>query len=407
MRPRNERMNERKDVLPRHQVAPAPQDVVELARVLVREPSVNPGLEPNGAGETGIARLVAGWLTAWGFDVRLVEAPAGRHSVVGTLDRGPGRSLILSGHLDTVGVEGMGVAPFAGEILEGRLWGRGAADMKGGLAAALAAARDLATGPDAPGEGFRGRLTVAFTADEEEAAAGCRRLVEEGLQADGAIVCEPTELAVMPAHKGFAWIQVDFRGQAAHGSQPDRGVDAIRHAGRFLARLDEIESTLARRAPHPLLGHGSIHAGTIRGGSAPSVYPDACCLTLERRMLPGETAEAVTAEVEFLLGELRTEVPTLEAKVSVALHQAASEIESGHELVRIIGDAASDQGLEPRIAGMSAWVEADLFNHSGTPALCFGPGSIGEAHSADESAPVDEIRRAHAVLRAAAGRFLS
>ncbi len=407
MSPGDDRMAARKDVESPHQIAAAPQDVVELARALVQVPSVNPGLEEDGAGEAKIARLAASWLDQWGYRVRLVEAPTERYSVVGTLERGAGRSLILSGHLDTVGVAAMTVPAFSGDLRDGRLWGRGAADMKGGVAAALAAARDAAREPSDGGTGIRGRLTVVLTADEEEAAVGCRRLLEEGLAADGAIVCEPTGLAIMPAHKGFAWIQVDFRGQAAHGSRPERGVDAIRHAGLFLARLDEIETTLSRRSAHPLLGHGSIHAGTIRGGSAASVYPDSCCLTLERRMLPGETEAAVASEVEYLLAELRTDVPSLRAEVSVVLHQPGSQIEEDHELVRVLESALSAGGIEPRIEGMSAWVEADLFNHSGTPALCFGPGSIGDAHSADESAPVEEIRRAHVVLLAAIRRFLS
>ncbi|MFP4624830.1 MAG: ArgE/DapE family deacylase [Gemmatimonadota bacterium] len=372
-----------------------------LARALIATPSVNPSLEPGGAGEAEAAELVSGWLRSWGFQVQRVEAAPGRPSVVARLDRGPGRSLILSGHLDTVGTEGMTVAPFDPVVRDGRVWGRGSADMKGGVAAALAAARELAADP------FRGTLIVALTADEEEAAIGCRRLVDDGLRADAAIVCEPTELAITPAHKGFSWIRIDFRGQSAHGSRPERGVDAIRHAGLFLSRLDELESTIAQRKRHPLLGSGSIHAGTIRGGTAASVYPSSCELTLERRTLPGETPSAVRSEVEFLLAQLRSDVPSLNASLEVTLHRPGTEVPPDHEIVQRLSRALRDAGIEPRVTGMTAWVEASIFNAAGTPAVCFGPGSIGEAHTAAESAPVDEIDAAHQVLLATAREFLS
>jgi acetylornithine deacetylase len=378
-----------------------PEDVTGLTRALVATPSVNPAIEAGGAGEAAIAELTAGWLEAWGYAVERVEAPPGRPSVLARLERGAGKSLILSGHLDTVGVAGMRVDPFDGEEREGRLWGRGAADMKGGVAAMLAAARDAAAGS------FRGTLMIALSADEEEAGAGCRKLVEGGLRADAAIVCEPTGLAIMPAHKGFVWVCVDFRGQAAHGSRPDRGVDAIRHAGLFLARLDEVEAALTLRAPHPLLGHGSIHAGTIEGGSAPSVYPSSCRLVLERRTLPGEQEMVVRSEVDYLLAQLRSRVPSLNASVEVLLHQGGSEVAADHPLVTVLAESIGAAGLEPRVAGMTAWVEAAFFNASGTPAVCFGPGAIEDAHAADESVAVAELEAAHRVLSDLVARFLS
>ncbi len=376
-------------------------DALTLARALVATPSVNPALDPSGTGEKDVAQMAAEWLRSWGFGVELVEAVPDRPSVLARLERGRGRSLILNGHLDTVGVDGMTVDPFDPVVREGRLWGRGSADMKGGIAAALAAARDAAV------EGFRGTLIVALTADEEEQGRGARRLVEDGLRADGAIVCEPTGLAIMPAHKGFTWVELEFRGRAAHGSRPDLGVDAIRHAGLFLARLGVLQSSLAEREPHPLLGSGSVHAGTIRGGSALSVYPASCTLTLERRTLPGETVEAFRTEVEFALGRLRSDVPALDVSLEVTLHRDGSEVSTDHELVSAAAAAARGAGLEPGIRGMTAWVEAVTFNQAGTPALCFGPGSIGAAHAADESVAVDEIRAAHRALTRMIQDFLS
>ncbi len=391
-------------------------DALALARALVATPSVNPALDPDGAGEAAIAELTAGWLRAWGFEVELADAAPGRPNVLARLERGPGRSLILNGHLDTVGVEGM-VDPFDPAVRDGRLHGRGSADMKGGVAALLAAARDAARGArdaargarDAAGdpEALAGTLIVALTADEEEAGRGARALVERGLTADGAVVCEPTSLDIMPAHKGFTWIELVFRGRAAHGSRPDRGVDAIRHAGLFLARLGEFEARLVEREPHPLLGAGSVHAGTIRGGTAPSVYPDACTLTLERRTLPGEGPDAFRTEVEFVLGQLRSEVPALDVSLEVTLHRNGAGIPGDHALVDAVADAARAAGLDPAVRGMTAWVEAATFVEAGVPALCFGPGSIEAAHAVDESAPVSEIDAAHRTLTTLVRSFLS
>jgi acetylornithine deacetylase len=376
-------------------------DALALARTLVATPSVNPALDPSGTGEAEVAELVAGWLRAWGFDVELVDAAPGRPSVLARMEKGAGRSLVLSGHLDTVGVEGMVIEPFDPVVRDGRLWGRGSADMKGGVAAALAAARDAAAG------GFIGTLILALTADEEEQGLGARRIVAEGLRADGAIVCEPTSLAIMPAHKGFTWARLIFRGRSAHGSRPDLGVDAIHHAAVFLARLNELESDLVRRDPHPLLGFGSVHAGTIRGGTAPSVYPEVCTLTLERRTLPTEGPDAFRTEVGAVLDQLRRELPELEATVEIAIHRDGSEVPGDHPIVRIVSEAARSVGLDADVAGMTAWVEAAIFNGAGIPAVCFGPGSIGAAHSADESAAVEEIHMAYRALSNLIPRFLS
>lgn len=378
-----------------------PDDLAAMTRALVATPSVNPRIEAAGAGEAEIASLVEGWLGAWGFTVERVDAEPGRPSILARLEGGGGRSLILNGHLDTVGVAGMEVPPFAGVVREGRVWGRGASDMKGGVAVMLATARDAAL------KTLAGTLTVALTADEEDAGRGCRQLVGRGLRADAAVVCEPTGLALMPAHKGFVWVQVEFRGQAAHGSRPERGVDAIRHAGLFLARLDEVEATLTRRKPHPLLGHGTIHAGTIQGGTAPSVYPSSCRLVLERRTLPGETASAVLSEVEYLLAQLRSDVPSLNAEVEVLLQRDGSEVPADHEAVRLMAEVMTGEGLSPEVRGMSAWVEAVCFNASGTPAFCFGPGRIEDAHSSNESIRIDELEAAHRVLLTFVRRFLS
>lgn len=370
---------------------------VALARTLVATPSVNPDLEQAGTGEHEIAHLIAGWLDGWGYEVGLEEVAPGRWNVMGR--RGHGRSLLLNGHLDTVGVGGMTVPPFAGDVQDGRLVGRGACDMKGGVAALLAAAAAAA------GEPAAGQLIVALTGDEERASLGMQALVEAGIQADAAVVCEPTSLAVAPAHKGFVWIELEFRGRAAHGSRPEEGVDAIRHAGAFLRALDGWEATLEKRPRHPLLGWGTIHAGTIEGGSAPSIYPARCRLTLERRTLPGETAAQVMDEVAGIVQEVEETGFALDVDSRVALERPGTEVSQDTPLVRGLLNACAGEGLERRVEPMTAWVDAAFLNEAGIPAVCFGPGSIARAHSADEWAPVDEIARCARVLQEFARTF--
>ena len=360
-------------------------DPVALARVLVATPSVNPSLARDGAGEGLVAEVAADFLSGWGLDPELVEAMPGRPNLVAHLD-GEGPALLLNGHLDTVGVEGMSVAPF-GAVLDGeRLVGRGSCDMKGGVASLLAAAARLARrGPRPP-------LVIALTADEEHASVGMARLAEDLPRGGFAIVCEPTSLTVMPAHKGFIWIRAAFRGRAAHGSRPDLGIDAIRHAGLFLAALDGYIGALSELPAHALLGHGSLHSGTIRGGTAESVYPDRCELLLERRTLPGEHPADTMSGLEGILRDLNEREPDLDADLEITLARPGTEVPEDSEDVRRLLDAAEAHGLRRTLRGMTAWVDAAFLNEAGIPAVCFGPGSIDQAHTSDEWIDVRQIR---------------
>ena len=376
-------------------------EAVALARALIATPSVNPALESGGTGEEAIARLSVQWLESWGFDVRLDEVVPGRFNVVGRVGPGGGRALLLNGHLDTVGVAGMTVSPFGASLEGARLVGRGACDMKGGVASLLAAGAELAR-DDLPGS-----LVIALTADEEHASLGMQALVDSGIEADAAIVCEPTGLAVMPANKGFVWIELEFAGRAAHGSRPDVGIDAIRHASQYLAGLDGYEVRLKQRLAHPLLGHGSFHAGTIEGGSAPSVYPDRCTLMLERRTLPNETTEAVLEEFEAMLKGVRRVFPDMRATLTPGLDRPGTEVPVDSTLVQGLLGASRDAGLDERVEGMTAWVDAALLNVAGIPAVCFGPGSIAQAHAADEWIEVSQIEQCALALTRFARAFLA
>jgi len=339
-----------------------------------------------------MAEVTAELLSEWGFDTTVHEVETGRPNVIARL-AGEGPTLLLNGHLDTVGVDGMTVDPFAATVENGRLVGRGSCDMKGGVAALLAAARRLAeTGP-------RPNLIVALTADEEYASIGMADFVAQlDTAVDLALVCEPTSLRVMPAHKGFVWLEVDFRGRAAHGSRPDIGIDAIRHAGLYLAALDRYSEELRQRPAHPLLQHGSFHAGTISGGSAESVYPDRCTLLIERRTMPGERSEDVVSDFSSVLEALSSREPSLDATLRKTLERPGSEVAIDGRLVQGLLAAAADEGTPAGVEGMTAWVDAALLNEAGIPAVCYGPGSIEQAHTVDEWIDVEEIRVCARVL---------
>jgi acetylornithine deacetylase len=201
-------------------------------------------------------------------------------------------------------------------------------------------------------------------------------------------------------------VEAAFRGRAAHGSRPDAGVDAIEHAGRYLTALGALRSRLGAREAHPLLGHGSFHAGTIEGGSAPSVYPDTCRLVLERRTLPGEDPASTLEEFQAVLDDLAAEVPGLEAKLSRGLARPASEVPNDAPLVEGLLAACASEGVDPVLEGMTAWVDAAFLNDAGTSAVCFGPGSIAQAHSVDEWIDPTEIVKCAAVLEHFSRNFL-
>jgi len=242
---------------------------------------------------------------------------------------------------------------------------------------------------------------VALTADEEYASIGMAALVDQWAERprpDYAVVCEPTSLAVMPSHKGFVWVSASFRGHAAHGSRPDVGVDAIRHAGLYLAALDVLARELELRPAHPLLGQGSFHAGTIEGGTAESVYPDACRLLLERRTMPGEAAGQALADFQAVLDALAAREPKIDATLEVTLSRPGTEIPEDHPLVEGLLEAGRATGPSSRVLGMTAWVDAAFLNEAGIPAVCYGPGSIEQAHTVDEWVDVAEVRTCAEVL---------
>jgi len=378
----------------------APGDGVALARELVRIDSRNPSLVEGAPGEGAIAVALAAVLRDWGLDVRMVDAAPGRPSVVATR-RGRGRggkSLMFNGHLDVVGTDGMTHAPFDAFETGGRIYGRGASDMKGGVAAMCAAATRL---PD----DLVGDVIIAAVADEEWQSAGTASVLDAGVRADAAIVTEPTGLRLMPAHRGFVWLEIRVAGRAAHGSRWDLGVDAIREAGFLLAELDQIDSARLPSREHRLLGRPSLHASTIGGGSGLSTYPDRCILRVERRTIPGETLADVEREFAEACERVRRARASFRAEVEVLFAQPPSDVDDDAPIARAIAAELRERGLDPAPLGMSAWTDAALLNRAGIPAVCFGPGDMGLAHAAEEFIPTEEIERATEILTSLATRW--
>jgi acetylornithine deacetylase len=374
-------------------------DAVGLARELIRIDSRNPSLVANAPGEAAIARLLCDVLASWGFDVALREAAPGRPNVIARVGVPGTRTLMFNGHVDVVGVDGMTHAPWEAEERDGRVFGRGSSDMKGGVAAMCAAAARAA------GDATDGQIIVAAVVDEEYASAGTRALLADGVRADAAIVTEPTGLAIMPAHKGFVWITVTAHGRAAHGSRWDIGVDAIRYAGLVLAELDRLDAEELPRRSHPLLGRPSVHASLIEGGTGMSTYPDRCTLRIERRTIPGETVEHVRAEIEAACARVRARHPDFVADVEVDLAQQPSDVSADAPIVKALAEALRSESIPVRLEGMSAWTDAALLNEMNVPAICFGPGDMSLAHAAEESISTNEIERATRVLARLASQW--
>lgn len=365
-------------------------DPIPVLRDLVAANSVNPALVPGAPGEAAAAEVALAAMTAAGLDVVVEEAAPGRPNVIGVLEgRSEGPAVMFCGHLDTVGVEGMS-DPFTPRVANGRLYGRGAQDMKSGVAAMIAAAGTLAR------SWTRGRLIVAAVADEEHASLGAQALVRTW-KADAGIVTEPTGLAMATAHKGFAWLELETRGRAAHGSRPEEGRDAIAHMGRVLGALEAHDRALRAGPRSGLQGTGSLHASIISGGRELSSYPDRCRLQMERRTVTGETDARVESEIQALLHRLGGEDPAFEGLVRLVVARPAYEIDPSHRLCLALGAAIARAGRPGAPVGASFWTDAAILADAGIPSVLFGPGGAG-LHSTEEYVVLDDVMTCRDVL---------
>jgi acetylornithine deacetylase len=371
----------------------------DLLIELVAIDSVNPTLVPGGAGEAQIADHIARWLRERGFEVHLQDTGApGRPNVVGVLrGTGGGRALMLNGHVDTVGVAGM-EAPHRPRVEDGRLYGRGAMDMKGGVAAMLhAAARAVQDRP-------RGDVIVTAVVDEEHSSIGTEAVLREW-RADAAIVTEPTAMQITLWHRGFVWIDVETAGVAAHGSRADEGVDAIAKMGPVLVGIDDLGRELAAGTAHPMLGTGSVHASLIDGGQELSSYPAACRLQLERRTIPGEDATSALAEIEAIIARAAESDAALDARAAVTFERKPLDEDRDADVVVALADAVREvTGSEPAYASSAAWMDAALIAEAGIPVVVIGPHGEG-LHSEVEWVDLASVQQCSDAVLGAIRRF--
>lgn len=386
--------------------------VVDLTRALVAIDSVSPSLAPGAAGEAEIAAFVAARLAGAGFEVRVIDGGDPRRpSVVAILDSGrAGRTVVLNGHLDTVGVDGM-VDPFVARIDGDRMRGRGTSDMKGGVAGLIVAAERLAVGHFA-GADARGRLVVALVADEEDGSLGAvavlDHLRERGVTADVCLIAEPTWLDLAVAHRGYEVVRVGLAGRAAHSSQPEEGVDVMPVLGELLVAVSRRNAALRALAPHPLLSHGSLMATVARAGSAPFTVAADAEVVIERRTLPGEGSTVGVDEVRAAIAGLVAPGIrwTIEQVISRSAWQADDRAAAG-EFMDVLGSALQATGAAPPPrTGAPYWMESALWQESGVPTVVCGPAG-GGLHAVDEWVDLSQLRRFPVAVADAVARFLS
>ncbi|HKD63216.1 MAG TPA: ArgE/DapE family deacylase [Candidatus Acidoferrales bacterium] len=375
----------------------------KLLRDLVAIDSVNPTLVSGARGEAAASEFLCKFLREHGIPAELEEATPGRPNVVALLSSpsAPGKqisekksaALAILAHIDTVGAGDM-PEPFTPRERDGRLYGRGALDIKSGVAAMCAAAiaaRDAGM--------IQKPLLIAAVVDEECDSIGTEALLKR-YTADAAMVIEPTDLRLTIAHKGYAWFEILTHGRAAHGSLPSEGRDAIRMMGRVLNILDALDRKLASLTPHPLLGHGSLHASVIRGGQELSSYPAECRLQLERRMLPDESAGETEVELRSLVAGLsardtdfRATVRGLGSRRAYEIARDAPIVELASNAIRkILGSDAAEQ-----FAGMAAWTDTALLAEAGIPGIVFGPSGRG-LHGKEEYVELDSVTQCGEIL---------
>jgi acetylornithine deacetylase len=371
-------------------------ELLQFLQDLIKINSVNPSLSSKGAGEEEIAFFIGNFLKDLGLQVEYQSLDKNRFNVIGILKGNGGKSLMLNGHTDTVSIDGMEIKPFEPILKEGKVYGRGAYDMKGGVAAMIMAVKSIIE----VGVKLNGDVILACVADEEYASIGTEALVKE-YSADAAIITEPSELNITIAHKGFAWTKVEVFGKAAHGSLPDKGIDAIVKAGKVLTEIDNLGKTRLPQKKHPLLGSPSIHASFINGGKEISTYPDYCKIELERRILPGEDRKTIDEEIRQLIETIKSGDDQFNADYDVYFYRPPLEVSKEEAIVQCLSNAY--QSLfkkKPEYTAVSGWMDSAILADAGIPTVIFGPAGEG-AHAAVEYIDLDSVITSTKVLAAA------
>ena len=367
----------------------------QLTCDLVAIDSVNPGLVPGAAGERNAVALLQQRLDAAGFHTEIFGS-AERPSLVAIYDGGPGRSVVLNGHLDTVGVDGM-PEPFAARIEGTKLIGRGTSDMKGGVAGMVVAAEALAA------QGVAGRIVLALVADEEDASIGTEELIAHGVTGDVCIVGEPSWMNIAVAHRGFAVTKVSITGKAAHSSQPQHAVDAIAGLGRLITAVHAANDALSKAQPHQYLEPAAFAVTVVNGGSAPFTIAAHADAIVEKRTLPGETGESVVAEVQAMLDDIATLDSSFDARVELVMARDAWEVVEDSAASELIGCLQRQQPADR--VGAPYWMESALWDAAGVPSVVFGPAG-GGMHAINEWVELDQLHAYPVILVDAIREFL-
>lgn len=362
----------------------------KLLRELIALPSVNPAFLPQGdprAGERRIADFLAATATKAGLDVDLHKVLPGRPNFMAKLSPGGHctQRIVLAPHLDTV-------PPMSDEQLtpkreRDRLYGRGACDTKGSIAAMLSAVIHVASCKRRP---KKTEICFAGLIDEENTQAGSRAFAASGIKANLAIVGEPTGNQIVTAHKGSLWLQLETRGKAAHGARPELGVNAVHEMARIIDVLQTEYAKMLRGRKHRLLGHPTISVGSINGGSQPNIVPARCSATADRRLLPGETQTTVYAEIQALLRKHGLQVFLGCAK------NPGLPMEADLQLPLVKQFLASAGQKKP--VGVDYFCDASVLAHAGIPSVVFGPGDIAQAHTSNEWISIQSLEQGTAML---------
>ena len=371
--------------------------LIDQTQAMVRINSVNSDLESGAVGEGEMARYVTDALINIGIEPMIYEVESGRSNVVGILKgAGTGKSLLLNAHLDTVGVTGM-ADPFSGEIRDGKLYGRGSYDMKASLAAMLTVMKSFV---DADVQ-LAGDLLFTAVIDEEYGSKGTEHLVRQ-VRADAAILTEPTNLRICCAHRGFAWIEVITHGRAAHGARHHEGIDANLHMGRILVEIEKLSHDLLQGKSHPLLGTASIHVPLMHGGTSQSVYSAQCRIELERRLLPDDTLDEVTAEIQAIVDKLSAQDPQFTATVNTFFSRNPYEIDPSAEIVQVVKQATQHiLSTEPEIYGELWWMDSALLADAGMETVIIGPTGDG-IHADVEWVDIESVVQLTQILQQSA-----
>lgn len=367
---------------------------------LVKIDSRNPSLVKSAPGELELGTYLKTCLEDLGLEVDFHLLEPSRVNVVGRLKgNGGGKTLMLNGHMDTVGIEGM-KEPFSGQVIENKLYGRGSQDMKGSLAAMLASVKAL---KDANIQ-LKGDLLLTFVADEEALSIGTEQIAKT-YKADAAIITEPTDMKLCIAHRGFIWFEVETLGRAAHGSRYNEGIDANMHMGLFLAELYKLGQDLLTRPAHSLAGPPSLHVSLMQGGTEKSTYAAHSKVLIERRTIPGESLEQAQTEIQMILDDLSKTFPNFRARLKADFERFPFELSENASIIQVLQKAAQNSlgnGLE--LMGASFWTDAALLAEVGIETVLVGPLGQG-LHSAEEWVDLDSLYELSQLLTLAAIDF--